>query len=63
VIINRCSGIYYLLLLIVVMILIPMIVRVMHYQALLVSHQLTLFVLIDHLMVLMVIVCELLLRI
>ena len=64
VIVNRCSsGIYYLLLFVVVMIFIEMMVGVMHNQALLVSHQLTLIVLIDHLVVLMVIVGELLLRI
>jgi hypothetical protein len=45
------------------MIFIEMMVGVMHNQALLVSHQLTLIVLIDHLVVLMVIVGELLLRI
>jgi hypothetical protein len=38
VIFNRCSRIYYLLLLIIVMIFIEVMVGVMHYQALLVSH-------------------------
>jgi len=63
VIFNRCSRIYYLLLLIVVMIFIEVMIWVVYNQILLVSHQLTLIVLIDNLVMLVVVFTKLLLRI
>ena len=60
---NRCSCIHYLLLLIVVMIFIEVMIWVVYNQILLVSHQLTLIVLIDNLVMLVVVFTKLLLRI